>query len=89
MAGVQARRWALCQNGCGLIDQTRLIPDADDPPGRCPTCKGQSCDCYSCLSEGVAVLAQMVGVDDAGLHVTISLLHAQAEANWIDGPAGD
>jgi hypothetical protein len=39
---------ALCQGSCGLVDVADLIPDANDPPGRCPSCGGQTCQCSFC-----------------------------------------
>lgn len=82
---LNVRRWAMCQNGCGMVEQTRLIPDDDDPPGRCPTCKGQTCECPSCLVEGIAALCAIVGPDAAPMHVAIGVLHDIAERQYIDG----
>lgn len=41
---------ALCQDCLRLHRLTALIPDDKDPPGLCPACRGQTCDCTSCMS---------------------------------------
>lgn len=43
---------ALCQNGCGLIRLAELLPDENDPPGRCPRFGGQACNCEFCVPLG-------------------------------------
>lgn len=40
---------ALCQNGCGRVRLDQLVPDEADPPGLCPICSGQTCDCEACM----------------------------------------
>ena len=42
---------ALCQDGCGIIPVTDLVPDENDPPGRCPHCNGQTCQCDACVGD--------------------------------------
>jgi len=44
-------REALCQNCLRIHLVTTLIPDDNDPPGRCPTCDGQTCSCDTCMAD--------------------------------------
>ncbi|MGD0432554.1 MAG: hypothetical protein ABSA58_15840 [Acetobacteraceae bacterium] len=43
-------RIALCQCCVRVIQVNALIPDDNNPPGRCPVCGGETCDCRGCLS---------------------------------------
>lgn len=45
-----AAEMVLCQNGCGFVERSLLVPDDNDPPGLCPHCSGQTCDCNHCLA---------------------------------------
>lgn len=56
--------FALCQNGCGRVPLGELVPDASDPPGRCPHCGGQTCDCPIC--DATDVYDDGAPVRDAG-----------------------
>jgi hypothetical protein len=47
---------ALCQDCLRLHLVCDLIPDGNDPPGLCPVCRGQCCDCTACMSEAAALL---------------------------------
>lgn len=40
---------ALCGDCLRLLDVGDLLPDDNDPPGRCPHCNGQTCNCFMCL----------------------------------------
>lgn len=40
---------ALCQDCLRLHDVADLVPDDNDPPGLCPRCGGQTCNCLLCL----------------------------------------
>jgi hypothetical protein len=40
---------ALCQDCLRVIPLDQLVPDANDPPGRCPHCGGSTCTCEACV----------------------------------------
>jgi hypothetical protein len=40
---------ALCQDCLRLWAFDQLVKDENDPPGLCPTCKGQTCHCGGCM----------------------------------------
>jgi hypothetical protein len=46
---------ALCQGCCRLHLVCDLIPDPNDPPGLCPSCRGQTCNCWGCLGSVAAL----------------------------------
>ena len=52
------RTRALCQNCLRLHLLCDLIPDANAPPGLCPTCGGQCCSCGGCLGSVEALAAR-------------------------------
>lgn len=54
-AAAELSRRALCQDCLRAHDVAALKCDAGDPPGRCPACGGQACDCNFCLV-GIAAL---------------------------------
>lgn len=43
--------FALCQGHCGAVRIADLIPDDNSPPGLCPNCGDQTCDCSHCEAE--------------------------------------
>jgi hypothetical protein len=43
-------RTAVCQSCARVHPIGALIPDANYPPGLCPVCGGDTCDCEACLS---------------------------------------
>jgi hypothetical protein len=47
---------ALCQDCLRVLACTDLTPDANDPPGLCPHCEGQTCNCHSCLASLPALM---------------------------------
>jgi hypothetical protein len=48
---------AMCQD-CGRAHPLEaLIPDANEPPGLCPVCRGAACTCSNC-QEGLSALAR-------------------------------
>lgn len=42
---------ALCQDCLRIVPKDRLLPSDNQPPGLCPSCQGQTCDCPSCMAE--------------------------------------
>jgi hypothetical protein len=44
-------RIALCQCCVRVIQVNALALDDDNPPGRCPVCGRETCDCRGCLSD--------------------------------------
>jgi hypothetical protein len=42
-------RMVLCQGCLRVHLVSALILDANDPPGLCPDCQSQTCDCRGCL----------------------------------------
>jgi len=53
---IATSEWVLCQDGCGPVPRARLKPDPDFPPGLCPNCSGDTCDCEHCVQDIVAGL---------------------------------
>lgn len=47
---------ALCLGSCGLVDVADLIADDNDPPGRCPGCGGQTCQCRFCARTALSTI---------------------------------
>ncbi|HYC64808.1 MAG TPA: hypothetical protein VEC14_08770 [Reyranellaceae bacterium] len=39
----------LCQDCLRVLDVGDLVPAENDPPGHCPQCGGQACECEMCL----------------------------------------
>jgi hypothetical protein len=50
MMTIETKGFALCQDCLRLQPLASLVPDANDPPGLCPACGGQTCDCPACLA---------------------------------------
>jgi len=48
-SGENSTTHALCQNCLRLLPLSILVPDDNDPPGLCPACGGQTCNCVSCM----------------------------------------
>ena len=42
-------RVALCQDCMRVHSVDVLIPDRNNPPGRCPVCRGDTCDAPCCI----------------------------------------
>jgi hypothetical protein len=45
----RAQSFALCQDCLRLQPVSSLVPCENDPPGLCPACGGQTCDCAPCM----------------------------------------
>jgi hypothetical protein len=46
---LRAQTHALCQDCLRLQPLSCLVPCDNDPPGLCPSCGGQTCDCAPCM----------------------------------------
>ncbi|MGE7199741.1 hypothetical protein [Brevundimonas naejangsanensis] len=68
--------WVLCQDGCGPVQRALLKPDPDFPPGLCPRCSGDTCDCEHCLQDVVAGLKASQRRRDLSVIVVCGLVTA-------------
>ncbi|MCV0388050.1 MAG: hypothetical protein K5821_17020 [Nitrobacter sp.] len=66
--------WVLCQDGCGRVRRALLKPDPDYPPGLCPRCSGDTCDCDHCIQDVVAGLKASQRRRDLGVMVVCGLV---------------
>lgn len=46
---------ALCQDCLRILPKDELLPSENDPPGRCPHCNGQTCECDACMADAAGL----------------------------------
>jgi hypothetical protein len=61
MLVLRAQTHALCQDCLRLQPVSSLVPCENDPPGLCPACNGQTCDCASCMRTSFELEAGIFG----------------------------
>jgi hypothetical protein len=67
---------AICQDCCRVHKLDALIPSASDPPGLCPACNGQTCNCHECI-------ASIASLDHGDWHSSMLQPHAAARViSW-------